>query len=78
MLRSVKTAPTDMRASPSHRGGETTFRLAVPCQALGVIESFGVICAASTLLEKSLNVKDSTIRSWMPIKNTIRPTSNIV
>ncbi len=63
MLRSVKTAPTDMRASPSHRGGETTFRLAVPCQALGVIESFGVICAASTLLEKSLNVKDSTIRS---------------
>jgi hypothetical protein len=37
-----------------------------------------VICAATTWLEKSLNVKDSTIRSWMPIKNTIRPTSNIV
>ena len=78
MLRSVKTAPTDMSANPSHLGGETTFRLAVPCQALGVIVSSGVICAATTWLEKSLNVKDSTIRSWMPIKNTIRPTSNIV
>ena len=48
MLRSVKTAPTDMRANPSHLGGETTFRLAVPCQALGVTVSSGVICAATT------------------------------
>ena len=76
MLRSVKTAPTDMSANPSHLGGETTFRLAVPCQAFGVIVSSGVICAATTWLEKSLNVKDSTIRSWMPIKNTIKTNKN--
>ena len=29
----VSTAPTDIRASPSHRGGSTTFRNGMPCHA---------------------------------------------
>jgi len=30
----VSTAPTDIRASPSHRGGSTTFRSGMPCHAI--------------------------------------------
>lgn len=30
----VSTAPTDIRASPSHRGGSTTFRSGMPCHPI--------------------------------------------
>ena len=78
MLRRVNTAPTDMSASPSHRGGETTFRLAVACQTFGVTALSDAICDDTTRLEKSLKVNDSTIRNWMPTKKTSKPTSKIV
>ena len=72
-LLTVSTAPADMSARPSHRGGSTTLRSGADCQAA----AWGPapIRAATNVLDFSLSVNDWTIRNWMPAKNKSRPAS---